>query len=144
MQNRPLYPIGVVSELLNVHPETVRVWERYDVVQPQRRSNRRFYSENDLKRLRFVQMLREKGLNKAAISHYITLYPCWEHGNCPPCMRRSENNHCGKPCWKEEGTYCISSNNETLCSNCRFSEQGRYFDRTAIYEDTSPLNVNLL
>jgi len=123
MQNRPLYPIGVVSELLEVHPETVRVWERYGVVQPQRRSGRRFYSDNDLRRLWFVQRLKRQGLTKTAVSCYLKLYPCWEHGNCPPCVHRSENNNCGKPCWKEEGTYCMVSNSEDLCSNCEFSQQ---------------------
>jgi len=54
MQNRPVYPIGIVSELLNVHPETIRVWERYGVIKPKRRSGRRYYSETDLKRLRFI------------------------------------------------------------------------------------------
>jgi len=51
MKNLPAFPIGVVSELLNVHPETVRVWEKYGVVKPQRRSGKRFYSETDLERL---------------------------------------------------------------------------------------------
>lgn len=55
MQNRLLYPIGIVSELINVHPETIRVWERYGVIQPGRRGGKRFYSENDLARLRFIQ-----------------------------------------------------------------------------------------
>lgn len=48
MQNQPVYPIDIVSELLNVHPETVRVWERYGIIQPQRRGGKRFYSEADL------------------------------------------------------------------------------------------------
>jgi len=26
--DQPLYTIGVVAELLGVHPETLRVWER--------------------------------------------------------------------------------------------------------------------
>ncbi|GAI66979.1 unnamed protein product, partial [marine sediment metagenome] len=53
MGNRPVYPIGIVSELLDVHPETIRVWERYGVIHPYRRNGKRFYSDNDLERLRF-------------------------------------------------------------------------------------------
>ena len=123
MQNRPLYPIGVVAELLNLHPETIRVWERYGVVQPQRRSGRRFYSDNDLRRLRFIEKLRKEGLNKAAVSHYIKLYPCWKHDSCPPCVHFSEHNNCSKPCWKEKGVYCIVSYSTDLCSNCEFNSQ---------------------
>ena len=63
MNNLPVFPMGIVSELLNVHPETIRVWERYGVVKPQRRSGKRFYSEDDLKRLRFIQKLTGEGLN---------------------------------------------------------------------------------
>ena len=123
MQNRPLYPIGVVSELLNVHPETIRVWERYRVIQPPRRSGKRFYSENDLKRLRFVQRLIAEGLNLPAVRHYLRLYPCWQLDDCPVCMHRSESIGCTKPCWKEEGAYCQVSANEDLCSKCEFRPQ---------------------
>jgi len=123
VQNRPLYPIGIVAELLNVHPETVRVWERYGVIQPQRRNGKRFYSDNDLRRLRFIQKLREEGLNKAAVSYHLKLYPCWKQDSCPVCMHRSENINCGKPCWQEEGTYCAVSNNEDLCPDCEFRRQ---------------------
>ena len=132
MHNRPVYPIGIVSELLNVHPETVRIWEKYGVVQPQRRSGRRFYSDNDLRRLRFVQRLSKEGMNKAAVSQYLKLYPCWKSDNCPPCLQSSESNNCGKPCWKKEGTYCIASNSEDPCSNCKFHEQQENYEPTAI------------
>ncbi len=123
IENKALCPIGIVAELLNVHPQTLRVWERYGVVQPQRRSTRRFYSNNDIKRLRFVLKLAKKGLNKEAISYHTKLYSCWNHNNCPPCMHISKNNNCGKPCWKEDGAYCIVSYNEDLCSNCEFNSQ---------------------
>ena len=122
-QNLPVYPIGVVAQILNLHPETLRVWERYGVVQPQRRSGRRFYSNNDLKRLRFVLKLTKEQLNKSAVSYYIKLYPCWKYDDCPPCMHRCEGDNCGKPCWKEEGVYCISSYSEDRCTNCEFKSR---------------------
>jgi len=123
MKNLPLFPIGVVSELLNVHPETVRVWERYGVVKPQRRSGKRFYSETDLKRLRFIQRLIAEELNLPAIRHYLRLYPCWQLDGCPACMHRSELAVCAKPCWKEEETYCQVSGDDDTCSNCEFRKE---------------------
>ena len=63
MNNLAVFPIGVVSELLGVHPETVRVWERYGVIKPKRRSGKRFYSETDMKRLQFIQKLIAEDLN---------------------------------------------------------------------------------
>ena len=121
--NRPLYPIGIVAGLLEIHPQTISVWERYGVVQPKRISGKRFYSNNDLKRLRFALKLTKERLNKEAVSYHTNLYPCWNHDKCPPCMRVSKNNNCGKPCWKEEGLYCIASYNEDLCLNCEFNSQ---------------------
>lgn len=123
MQNRPLYPMGIVTELLNLNPETIRVWERYGVIHPPRRSGKRFYSENDLTRLRFIQKLIEEGLNLPAVRHYLRLYPCWQLDDCPVCMHRSERVGCAKRCWKEEGTYCISYINTDLCSSCEFRQQ---------------------
>ena len=120
MQNRPVYTIGVVSELLNLHPETIRVWERYGVIKPQRRSGKRFYSENDLKRLRFIKRLIAEELNLPAIRYYLHLYPCWQQNGCPSCMHRSELAVCAKPCWKEEGAYCQAYGTEDACSKCEF------------------------
>lgn len=123
MKNLPVYPIGVVSELLNVHPETIRVWERYGVIKPQRRSGKRFYSETDLKRLRFVQTLIAKRLNLPAIRYYLKHYPCWQLDGCPACMHSSEYTACAKPCWKEEGAYCQVFGSVDACSNCEYHKQ---------------------
>ncbi len=120
MEDRPLYPIGVVSELLDVHPETIRVWEGYSVIRPLRRSGKRFYSNNDLQRLRFIQKLIAEGLNLPAIRHYLRLYPCWQLDDCPDCMQRTNNIRCAKPCWKKDGTYCQVSAEEDSCSKCKY------------------------
>ena len=117
--NQPLYSIGVVSELLNVHPETIRVWERYGVIRPpHRRSGKRLFSENDLKRLQFVQSLTEEGLNLPAIRYYLRLYPCWETDDCSSTTHCSNQNGFGKPCWQEAGTYCQASGSEDPCASC--------------------------
>ena len=120
IQNRPLYSIGVVSELLNVHPETIRAWERYGVVRPpQRRSGKRTFSENDLKRLQFIHNLAEEGLSLRAIRYYLRLYPCWQTDDCTEFIHCSDQMNYTKPCWRESGKYCIVSSNEDLCSECR-------------------------
>ena len=120
IKNHPLYSIGVVSELLDVHPETIRTWERSGVVRPpQRRSGRRTFSENDFKRLEFVQRLTGEGLTVRAILYYLRLYPCWKIDDCAECVNRSEQTGYTKPCWREAGSYCRASSNENLCSNCQ-------------------------
>jgi DNA-binding transcriptional MerR regulator len=132
MHNRPVYPIGVVSELLGVHPETIRVWERHGVVRPRRRSGKRFYSENDLKRLQFIHRLMDEGLNLPAVRYYLRLYPCWHIDDCPNCMRHSQHLTCAKPCWKDEGTCCEVSGDEDTCLNCEFREQQAKYETKAI------------
>ena len=120
MKELPVFSIGVVSDILKVHPETVRVWERYGVIKPQRRGGKRFYSENDLKRLQFIKRLITEELNLPAIRYYLRLYPCWQFDGCPACMHSSNVTTCAKPCWKEEGTYCQVYGTEDICSNCEF------------------------
>lgn len=139
MQSRPVYPIGIVAELLSVHPETIRVWERHGLVQPQRRGGKRFYSENDLKRLRFVQGLIGQELNLPSIRYFLRVYPCWQLDDCPTCMHRSEVVWCAKPCWKEEGTYCLVSAQDS-CSKCEFRRELKQYEAMATHRDTQKLS----
>jgi len=132
MSNRPVYPIGIIAELLQVHPETIRVWERNGVIKPKRRSGKRYYSNNDLKRLQFIQRLASQGLNLPAIRHFLQLYPCWGIDDCPGCMKRSHDVSCAKPCWQEEGTYCHVAGNEDSCLNCEFRKQHEQPEVTTI------------
>ena len=134
MFSRPVYPMGVVAELLDVHPETIRTWERYGVVHPHRRGGKRFYSDLDLKRLQFMQKLTEEGLNLPAICHYLRLYPCWELDDCPGCMRRSKHTSCAKVCWKEEGVYCEVYGDPNACLNCELRERHQQGNSTATEE----------
>jgi len=121
IQNYPLYSIGVVSELLGVHPETVRTWERFGVVQPpQRRSGKRSYSEKDLCRLQFIQKLVSEGLTIRAIRYYLRLYPCWKTTDCTGCANSSDQITGAKPCWQEADTYCQVANSQDPCANCPF------------------------
>lgn len=115
----PLYTIGVVAEMLGIHPETIRVWEAAGVVEPpQRRSGKRFYSENDVKRLRFIRKLAGEGLTQRAIIYYLRLYPCWKTPDCAGCLHSSGENSSSKPCWQEEGSFCRIANLKDPCLDC--------------------------
>jgi len=121
MQNRPVYTIGVIADLLEVHPETLRVWERHSLVKPYRRNGQRIYTDSDLKRLLFIQELLDKGLNLAGVLEYLSFYPCWLRDDCPSCMRRSNKEGCAKRCWKEKGTYCqVSLDEPNMCDTCEY------------------------
>ena len=53
---RALYIISVAAELAGVHPQTLRIYERKQLIQPQRsQGNTRLYSQADVDRLQLIQ-----------------------------------------------------------------------------------------
>ncbi|MGE5239346.1 MAG: MerR family transcriptional regulator [Chloroflexota bacterium] len=67
-RNEPLYMISVVSKLLEVHPQTLRMYEREGFVTPRRINRQRVYSDDDIERLNLViNLTRELGVNKAGV-----------------------------------------------------------------------------
>jgi MerR family transcriptional regulator/heat shock protein HspR len=67
-KTRPVYMISVVSRMLRVHPQTLRLYEKEGLVQPQRTKRQRLYSESDVERLNLIlELTRELGVNKAGV-----------------------------------------------------------------------------
>ena len=73
--DRPRYMISVASELVGVHPQTLRIYESKGLIRPKRTAgNTRLYSEADIERLRLIQQLtNELGLNLAGVEHVLRL-----------------------------------------------------------------------
>ena len=73
--DRPLYMISVAAELAGVHPQTLRIYERRQLVSPKRSSgNTRLYSDADIERLRLIQQLtQDEGINLAGVIRIIEL-----------------------------------------------------------------------
>jgi MerR family transcriptional regulator/heat shock protein HspR len=65
----PVFIISVAARLLEMHPQTLRKYEREGFIAPSRTSgNLRLYSDEDLERLRQVKYLvGELGLNLAGV-----------------------------------------------------------------------------
>jgi MerR family transcriptional regulator/heat shock protein HspR len=63
------YMISAVAELYNIHPQTLRLYEREGLLLPSRSDgNTRLYSEEDLERLEVILSLtRDLGVNLAGI-----------------------------------------------------------------------------
>ena len=74
-RNRPLYMISVAAELAGVHPQTLRIYERKELICPQRSGgNTRLYSEADIERLRLIQHLtQEEGINLAGVTRIMDM-----------------------------------------------------------------------
>ena len=68
-QSRPYFAISEVSQVLDVSPSTLRVWENVGLIAPERTAGgRRIYSPETVERLKYIQRLRtERKLNVEAI-----------------------------------------------------------------------------
>lgn len=67
-KKEPLYMISVVSRMLEVHPQTLRMYEREGFICPKRINKQRLYSEEDIERLNLViKLTKELGVNKAGV-----------------------------------------------------------------------------
>lgn len=64
-----LYVISVASRLLQLHPQTLRKYERVGFVAPSRTTgNLRLYSSEDIDRLRQIKhLVEERGVNLAGV-----------------------------------------------------------------------------
>lgn len=67
--SEPLFVISVAARLVEMHPQTLRKYEREGLIEPSRTSgNLRLYSDEDIERLRQVKYLVEsRGLNLAGV-----------------------------------------------------------------------------
>ena len=66
--HRARYPISVVANLLNIHPQTLRIYEREGLIKPQRTAkNTRMFSEYDVEVLRSIISLTDIGVNLAGV-----------------------------------------------------------------------------
>jgi MerR family transcriptional regulator/heat shock protein HspR len=74
-QNQPLYMIGIAAQLCNVHPQTLRQYERLGLVVPARvGAKNRLYSERDIQRVRRIQRLTQGlGVNLAGVEIILRL-----------------------------------------------------------------------
>ena len=68
----PVFSVGAAGELANVHPQTLRQYDRLGLVVPQRtEGGARRYSLRDISRLAQAQQLsQEEGINLAGISNF--------------------------------------------------------------------------
>jgi len=68
-RKEPLYMIGTVAKMYNIHPQTLRLYEKEGLLVPSRTKGKtRMYSEEDLEKLEFILFLtREMGVNLAGV-----------------------------------------------------------------------------
>ena len=75
LRKRPLYMIGIASELIGVHPQTLRMYEQKGLLRPRKSiKNTRLYSQEDVELGRHIQRLtQEMGMNLAGVRTVLDL-----------------------------------------------------------------------
>lgn len=69
-----LYMISVAAELAGVHPQTLRVYEQRQLIQPTRTpKGTRLYSDENVETLRRIQQLTDEGMNLAGVERVFAL-----------------------------------------------------------------------
>ncbi len=65
----PVYLISIVAKVLNIHPQTLRQYEREGLVTPSRTDGKiRLYSQKDIDRIKMIiRLTRDLGVNLAGV-----------------------------------------------------------------------------
>ena len=73
--NEPVYLISAVADILNIHPQTLRQYEREGLIKPSRTNGKiRLYSQKDIDHIKYVLTLtRELGINLAGVDLILKL-----------------------------------------------------------------------
>jgi MerR family transcriptional regulator/heat shock protein HspR len=73
-RNAPIFVISVAAELAEMHPQTLRQYDRLGLVSPSRQAGRqRRYSQQDVDSLREVQRLSQEGVSLEGIKRILEL-----------------------------------------------------------------------
>ncbi len=73
--DEPVYLISVVASMLDIHPQTLRQYEREGLVEPSRTQGRmRLYSQRDIERMKLIlRLTRQMGINIAGVDVVLQL-----------------------------------------------------------------------
>ena len=73
--DEPVYLISIVSKILDIHPQTLRQYERENLIMPSRSDGRiRLYSQRDIDRIKLIlRLTRELGVNLAGVDIILNL-----------------------------------------------------------------------
>src|SRR5215510_4836460 len=73
-----LYFISMAARLLDMHPQTLRKYERLGLVRPTRTvGSMRVYSRDELERLRLIKhLVDEAGINLAGVQRLLSIAEC--------------------------------------------------------------------
>jgi len=73
--DEPVYLISIVAKILDIHPQTLRQYERENLIVPSRSGGRiRLYSQRDIDRIKMIlRLTRDLGVNLAGVDIILRL-----------------------------------------------------------------------
>ncbi len=73
--DEPVYLISIVAKILEIHPQTLRQYERENLICPSRSNGRiRLYSQRDIDKIKLIlRLTRELGVNLAGVDVVLRL-----------------------------------------------------------------------
>ena len=73
--DEPVYLISIVAKILEIHPQTLRQYERENLICPSRSDGRiRLYSQRDIDKIKLIlRLTRELGVNLAGVDIILRL-----------------------------------------------------------------------
>ncbi len=73
--DEPVYLISIVAKILEIHPQTLRQYERENLINPSRSDGRiRLYSQRDIDQIKLIlRLTRELGVNLAGVDIILNL-----------------------------------------------------------------------
>jgi MerR family transcriptional regulator/heat shock protein HspR len=73
-KDEPVYAISIAARLVEMHPQTLRLYERLGLIKPTRVDRNRLYSEADIEKLQRIQRLtKDMGVNLAGVEIILKL-----------------------------------------------------------------------
>jgi MerR family transcriptional regulator/heat shock protein HspR len=119
-KDMPVYPIGIVAELIGITDQTLRLYEKHGLIKPSRKNKNRYYSENDVKWLQCLRgLIHDKKISIEGIKRLLQYAPCWEITSCPEERRDICSAYVNKtkPCWELNSMICRQESGK-VCDEC--------------------------
>lgn len=124
-KRKGIYTISVVAERFEVHPQTLRLYEREGLLQPSRTDgNTRLYTDEDMERLEVILSLtRDLGVNLAGVEIILNMRDKMDAMQRQ--MREFVTYVNDTMEWAEDGTGEDPLSNALIPVKSRFAARGR-------------------
>lgn len=105
-----MYRIGEIAKLADVTPDTIRYYEKQQMMEHEVRTEGgfRLYTESDLQRLKFIRYARQLGFTLESIRELLSIRVDPEHHTC------QESKGSSRKTARSRSTYCRTSDDAAV------------------------------